>query len=45
MIWRARRSRRLLRQLGEVLDESRSPGPLGTTGGLLQMLLPLGGSS
>ena len=43
VIWRARRSRRLVRQLGEVLEESRSPGPLGTAGGLLQLLLPLGG--
>ena len=45
VIWRARRSRRLVRQLGEVLEESRSPGPLGTAGGLLQLLLPLGGPS
>jgi len=45
VIWRARRSRRLVRQLGEVLEESRSPGPLVSAGGLLQLLLPLGGSS
>ncbi|MDN8612036.1 NAD(P)/FAD-dependent oxidoreductase [Variovorax ginsengisoli] len=45
VIWRARHSRRLVRQLGEVLEESRSPGPLGSAGGLLQLLLPLGGSS
>ena len=45
VIWRARRSRRLVRQLGEVLEESRSPGPLGTAAGLLQLLLPQGGSS
>ncbi|MDM0036016.1 FAD-dependent monooxygenase [Variovorax sp. J22P271] len=45
VIWRARRSRRLAHQLAEVLEESRSPGPLGSAGGLLQLLLPLGGPS
>ena len=42
LIWRAGRSRRVVRHLSEVLEETRSPGQLGTARGLLRLLVPPG---
>lgn len=42
LIWRAGRSRRVVRHLSEVLEETRSPSQLGTARGLLRLLVPPG---